>query len=377
MERSPYMARALELARSALGSTSPNPAVGAVLVKEGRIVGEGRTQPPGGPHAEVVAIQAAAHAAGGATLYVTLEPCSHYGRTPPCTEAIIGAGIAAVRAALLDPDGRVAGAGLARLREAGIAVATGEAAEEAAQVLEGYLKHRTTGRPFVTAKFAVTLDGKIAATSGDSRWVSGPEARGWAHEQRARTDAIMVGAGTVLTDDPELTARPGGVPADRQPLRIVADSRGRTPPTAKVLHGPPNTLLATTAASAEGWRQAVRKQGADVLVLPALDGHVDLDVLLTELGRRGILTLLVEGGGILHGSFFDRRLVDKVEAFIAPKIVGGSAPSPVLGRGAARMVDAVELCRVGVEQLGPDILITGYPVWPDERPSREHHERVE
>lgn len=357
------MARALELARSVLGTTSPNPAVGAVVVKDGRIIGVGSTRPPGGPHAEIVALHEAGEAARGASLYVTLEPCCHYGRTPPCTDAIIRAGIAAVHIALRDPDRRVNGGGIARLREAGLMVEVGDGAEEAARLLEGYLKHRTTGRPFVIAKFAVTLDGKIATTSGDSRWITGPEARAWVHEQRCQVDAIMVGSGTVLVDDPELTARPGGNIASRQPLRVVADSRGRISPEAKVLHGPVRTLIATTEASPERWRQLLRAQGAEVLVLPTRDGHLDLDVLLLELGRRGVLTLLVEGGATLHGAFFDRRLVDKVEAFIAPKIVGGDAPGPVLGRGIACMAAAIELRDLVLERLGCDILISGYPLW--------------
>jgi diaminohydroxyphosphoribosylaminopyrimidine deaminase/5-amino-6-(5-phosphoribosylamino)uracil reductase len=359
------MARALTLAQSVLGRTSPNPPVGAVIVKDGREVGEGATRPPGGPHAEIVALRAAGAAAAGAALYVTLEPCCHFGRTPPCVDAVIAAGITEVHAALEDPDPRVRGEGFARLRAAGIRVVVGEGGAESARLLEGYIKHRRTGRPFVIAKFAMTLDGKIATATGDSRWVSGPESRAWAHRQRSQVDAILVGSETVLLDDPELTARPEGLPGAPQPLRVVLDSRGRTPPDAKVLSGPAPTLVVTTRESSEKWRQSLGSGPVEVVVLPSEAGRVSLEALLDELGRRGVLTLLVEGGGIVHGAFFDQRLVDKVEAFIAPKITGGPAPGPVLGRGVARMADAVALRDVSVERLGDDVLIIGYPVWPE------------
>jgi diaminohydroxyphosphoribosylaminopyrimidine deaminase/5-amino-6-(5-phosphoribosylamino)uracil reductase len=369
------MERALSLARQALGTASPNPAVGAVLVKDGRIVGEGFTQPPGGPHAEVVAIRQAGEAARGATLYVTLEPCCHHGRTPPCTEAVLDAGVREVHLSHLDPDPHVNGRGKVELESAGVTVFVGEGDEEARRINEAYLKHRTTGLPFVIAKFAASLDGKIAATSGDSRWVSGPESRRWAHRQRTLVDAIMVGVRTVLIDDPELTARPepgeGARQADgepRQPLRVVVDSRGRTPASAQVLRGPARTLVTTTDASSEAWRRQMRDAGAEVVVLPARraggpasEGRVDLAELLRHLGGRDTLSLLVEGGGELLGSFFDLRLVDKVQAVIAPIIIGGQeAPAAVAGRGARRMADALRLRDVTVERLGEDMLVTGY-----------------
>jgi diaminohydroxyphosphoribosylaminopyrimidine deaminase/5-amino-6-(5-phosphoribosylamino)uracil reductase len=374
------MERALSLARQALGTASPNPAVGAVLVKDGRIVGEGFTQPPGGPHAEVVAIRRAGEAARGAALYVTLEPCCHHGRTPPCTEAILAAGVREVHLSHLDPDPHVNGRGKAELESAGVPVFVGEGEEEARRINEAYIKHRTMGLPFVIAKFAASLDGKIAATSGDSRWVSGPESRRWAHRQRTVVDAIMVGVHTVLIDDPELTARPepgeGARQADgepRQPLRVVADSRGRTPASARVLqrpHGrlPARTLVATTDASSEAWRREMRDAGAEVVVLPACraggpasGGRVDLGELLRHLGGRDILSLLVEGGGELLGSFFDLGLVDKVQAIIAPIIIGGQeAPTAVAGRGARHMADALRLRDVAIERLGDDMLVTGY-----------------
>jgi len=362
------MERALILARQALGNASPNPAVGAVLVKDGRIVGEGFTQRPGGPHAEVVAIRQAGEASRGAALYVTLEPCCHHGRTPPCTEAVLAAGLREVHLSHLDPDPHVNGRGKAELESAGVTVFVGEGEEEARRINEAYLKHRTTGLPFVTAKFAASLDGKIAATSGDSRWVSGPESRRWAHRQRTVVDAIMVGVRTVLIDDPELTARPepgeGAQQADgepRQPLRVVVDSQGRTPTSARVLHPPARALVATTDASSEAWRREMGDASAEVLVLPESAGRVDLAELLRHLGGRDILSLLVEGGGELLGSFFDLGLVDKVQAIIAPIIIGGQdAPAAVAGRGARRMADALRLRDVTVERLGEDVLVTGY-----------------
>lgn len=362
------MRRALELAYQALGSTSPNPAVGAVIVNEGEVVGEGMTQPPGGPHAEVVALRQAGAKARGATVYVTLEPCSHHGRTPPCTDALIEARVGRVVFSFEDPDPLVSGRGREQLRAAGIAVEEGDGAAESARILEGYVKHRRTGLPFVIVKYAASLDGRIAAASGDSRWVSGPATLRWTHEGRTKIDAILVGSSTVLIDDPQLTARPDGVEAERQPLRVVLDSAGRTPSTANVLSGRARTLIATTARSRSQWRREIEAAGGEVLVFAEdASGRVPLPPLLRELGQRGILTLLVEGGGVVHGSFFDERLVDKLTAVIAPMIVGAEdAPAAVAGKGAQRMRDAVRLRDMTIERLGDDILVTGYPVWPEE-----------
>ena len=285
----------------------------------------------------------------------------------------------------IDPDPRVSGQGRARLEAAGVRVFAGEGEAEARRINEGFIKHRSTGRPFVIAKFAASLDGKIAATSGDSRWVSGPQTLAWSHELRTRIDAIAVGVNTVLVDDPQLTARiPGAEPAgpepgrrveaqlaDRQPLRVVIDSKGRTPAAAKVLQcgalrqaqGGGSTLIATTKASSPELRKQMSDAGAQVEVLPSdRDGHVDLPALLDLLGARDVLTLLIEGGGVLLGSFFDQRLVDKLHAVIAPMIIGGAtAPTAVAGRGAARMADALRLRDVAVDRLGADVLVTGYP----------------
>lgn len=361
------MRAALQESRAALGTTAPNPAVGCVIVRDGRIVGRGRTQPPPGAHAEVVALAEAGDLARGAEAYVTLEPCSHYGRTPPCTGALIAAGVDAVHFSIEDPDPRVAGSGARALRDAGIQVEEGDGAAEAERINEAFLKHRRTGRPFVIAKFAASLDGRIAAASGDARWVSGAAARSWAHDLRATVDAIVAGSGTVLADDPHLTARPGGALAARQPLRVVIDGAGRAPVTARVFDTAARTLVATTAAAPAAWRDALVARGVEVALLPGGDGgHVNLDATLGLLGDRGVLTVLVEGGGILLGALFDQRYVDRLYAVIAPLIIGASdAPAAVAGRGAAAMRDAPRLREVAVERLGEDVLIEGVPAWPD------------
>lgn len=366
---SEFMRAALDEAARALGRTSPNPAVGAVLVRDGGIIGRGHTQPPGQAHAEVMAIRDAGDARGAA-LYVTLEPHSHHGRTPPCTEAIIEAGIGEVHYAIIDPNPEVAGAGDRRLRAAGLSVAAGDGAPEAARLLEGYLHHQRTGRAFVAVKYAASLDGRIAAASGDARWVSGPEAREWVHGLRTRVDAIIVGVGTVLADDPELTARPGGSVEDaHQPLRVVIDSRGRTPATARVLGGleAAPTLVATTEAMPVEQRRTLERAGAEVLILPADSARVSLPALLEALGARGVVTALIEGGGTLIGACFDGRHVGRLYAVIAPVIIGAArAPAAVAGAGAERMTDAPRLHDLEVERLGDDILVSGVPAWPGE-----------
>ncbi|MEE8338094.1 MAG: bifunctional diaminohydroxyphosphoribosylaminopyrimidine deaminase/5-amino-6-(5-phosphoribosylamino)uracil reductase RibD [Dehalococcoidia bacterium] len=368
MAPSEFMRAALEEAARAQGTTSPNPPVGAVVVAGGEIVGRGYTRPPGGDHAEIGALREAGERARGAAVYVTLEPCDHSGRTPPCTDALIDAGVAAVDYAVVDPNPAVCGKGDQHLRDAGVEVERGDGAEDAERQLAGYLKHQRTGLPLVVAKFAASLDGRIAASSGDSRWVSGPETLKWAHRNRPTLDAIVVGSNTVVVDDPQLTARPGGT-ADgvHQPLRVVLDSAGRTPNGAAVLAGDSSTLIATTDASPAAWRERMQQAGAEVLVLPPADGHVDIEALLAELGGRGMLTVLFEGGGVVLGTLFDRRLVDRVHAVIAPVVIGAAdAPSAVAGRGVERMAQAPRLRDLTVERLGDDTLISGIPVWPDE-----------
>ena len=356
-----YMERALSLARRAVGSASPNPAVGAVIVKDGAVLGEGWTQPPGQAHAEVVAIRQAGAGAAGAALYTTLEPCGHFGRTPPCATAIIEAGIAEVHAAVTDPNPLVNGDGLAALSKAGIETHVGECDEEAREVTEGYRKFITTGVPFVTAKFAMSIDGKIATRTGDSRWITGAEARDYAHRLRATSDAVMVGINTALADDPQLTARDeGGRPLKRQPLRVVVDSSGRLPHDTRMLTEPGRTLVAL--AHAEGRAiEGLRRAGAECESIPSKDGSVDVAALLEVLGRREVTSVLVEGGGALLGSLFDRGLVDKVVAFVAPAVLGGKgATSPVEGVGVEKMADARRLHRVKWLQLGQDMALIGY-----------------
>ncbi len=359
-----YMGRALELARIALGRTSPNPAVGAVLVKNGTVVGEGYTQPPGSWHAEVMALGQAGEKARDATMYVTLEPCCHQGRTPPCIQAIIAAGVREVHIALLDPNPLVDGRGKAGLEEAGIRVQMGEGQEEAAELNEAFIKHITTGLPFVVAKFASSLDGKIATRSGDSKWITGEEARHRVHEVRDTMDAVMVGVNTVLADDPQLTCRldaeAKGRP-ERQPVRVIIDSQGRTPPDARVLQCPGRTVIATTRAIDPGRALALERAGAEVLLLPDRHGMVDLAALMEALGGKEITSILVEGGGTLLGSLLEEGLVDRVMAFVAPVLIGGrDAPSPMEGHGIPTMDHAIRLRHTRMELIGEDVLITGY-----------------
>jgi len=359
-----YMEQALSLARLALGQASPNPAVGAVVVKEGVVVGQGYTQPPGSHHAEISALKQAGEEARGGVMYVTLEPCCHYGRTPPCTRAITSAGISEVHMAMLDPNPLVSGRGKDEMEKEGIKTYLGEREEEAKEINEAYTKFITTGIPFVTAKFAISLDGKIATRKGDSRWISGSESRKYAHNLRYITDAIMAGVNTVLADDPHLTTRccggRGGT-VRKQPLRVIVDGEGRTLLTARVFKQPGKTLLALGRKATTEEKAAFAQVGAEILELPATKGLVDLEKLLVALGEHEVTSVLVEGGGILFGSLFDRRLVDKVIAFIAPIIIGGAeARTAVAGMGVDRVADSFRLERVRVERLGDDLMVSGY-----------------
>jgi len=355
-----HMGRAIELAREAVGSTSPNPPVGAVLVRDGRVVGEGHTQPPGGPHAEIEALRMAGDAARGADLYVTLEPCAHHGRTPPCADALIEAGVASVRIALMDPAPHTGGRGVERLRSAGIPVTVDDGPPEARQLLEAFAKHVTTGLPFVVAKFAMSLDGKIASRSGDSRWISNETSRREVHRLRAEADAVMVGIGTALADNPLLTVRDAPLPARGQPFRVVVDSAGRLPPSAAALREDGTTFVAVASQDAA---RAIESLGAASIVAPGERGRVDLPGLLAELGARDVMSLLVEGGATLHGALLDSGLVDKVIAFIAPVVIGGDGvPGPVGGAGAERMADALRLRDVAYTELDGDMMVIGYPV---------------
>jgi diaminohydroxyphosphoribosylaminopyrimidine deaminase/5-amino-6-(5-phosphoribosylamino)uracil reductase len=358
-----YMKQALSLAKLALGQVSPNPAVGAVIVKDGEIVGQGYTQPPGSWHAEVMALKQAGEKAKGAVMYVTLEPCCHFGRTPPCTQAIITAGISEVHLAMLDPNPIVSGRGEAELEREGVRTYVGQCEKEARKINEAFIKFITTGMPFVTTKFAISLDGKIATKNGDSRWISGGEARKYVHYLRYTSDAIMVGANTILVDDPQLTCRFGGVggEAKKQPLRVVVDGRGRTSPTAQVFGEPGKVLLALGNRVRTEKKQSYIQVGAELLVLPSKKGQVDLGRLLKAMGEKEITSVLVEGGGILLGSLFDAGLVDKVIAFISPSIIGGEgAKAAVAGKGVDKVIDAIRLDSINVEKFGEDLMLSGY-----------------
>jgi len=357
------MARALELAARARGRTSPNPMVGAVLAKDGEIVGQGFHPQAGEPHAEIFALRQAGKRARGATLYINLEPCCHYGRTPPCTEALIQAGVTEVHMAMEDPNPLVHGKGRSALEAAGIRTFVGEREAQARQLNEEFIKYITTARPFVTAKFAMSLDGKIATSTGESRWITGEVARRRVHELRDVSDAICVGVNTLLADDPRLTTRLDK-PDVKHPLRVILDSRGRAPLDARVFDPvlPGKTIVATTAAMPAHHRAALEAQGVGVWLLPSDDeGRVDVAALVDRLGERVVISLMVEGGGSVLASFFEGRLVDKVLAFVAPLIIGGQdAPTPVKGTGASRLSGALRLERVSVERVGEDVLIVGY-----------------
>lgn len=358
-----WLEEALRLAHSARGRTSPNPAVGAVVVRDGAIVGRGWTHPAGSDHAEVVALREAGERARGGMLVVTLEPCCHHGRTPPCTDAIIAAGITAVRASMLDPNPRVAGQGVAALEAAGIPVRLGDGASEAAEIVRGFRTWIRTGRPFVAAKFAASLDGKIASQPGVQGWISSEESRAHAHLVRETLDAIVIGVATAIADDPHLTARPGGrFPADgHQPLRVVADSALRLPPSARMLREPGRTLVVHLTGASQARAATLADAGAELLALPERNGRVDLRALVEELGRRGALEVLLEGGGNLLGSAYDCEIVDFQYAYLAPLIVGGEQAVPAVGgAGVASIASAHRLVAPTVERLGRDILVSGW-----------------
>jgi len=355
------MLGALELAEMGRETTSPNPMVGALVVAGGEVVGEGFHERAGGPHAEIGAIEMAGERARGATLYVTLEPCSHQGRTPPCADMIVRAGIGTVVIAMGDPNPLVAGKGERILRDAGLEVRLGPYAEIAIRQNESYLKWITTGTPFVTLKMAMSMDGKVATRTGDSKWVTSEEARADVHDMRAASDAVMVGIGTVLRDDPRLTARnPGAV---RQPVRVVVDSMARTPLESKVLDlSEAPTIVAVTARAHPQRVESLKAHGADVIEAGA-GGQVDLQKLMNLLGEREVTSVLAEGGPTVAASLLASGTADKVVFYVAPKVVGGAdAPGPVAGDGVGLMADAVGLVMDSVEAVGPDVKLTAYAV---------------
>jgi diaminohydroxyphosphoribosylaminopyrimidine deaminase/5-amino-6-(5-phosphoribosylamino)uracil reductase len=355
-----WMRRALDLAKRGRGYVEPNPLVGAVVVRDGQLVGEGWHQRYGEAHAEIHALTAAGEAARGATLYVTLEPCCHHGKTPPCTDAVLRAGIRRVVAAMSDPFPAVAGKGAELLRQAGVTVEFGIGEGEARRLNAPYLKLLATGRPWVHAKWAMTLDGKIATRSGDSRWISNETSRRRVHELRGRMDAILAGIGTVLADNPQLTARP---PGPRTPARIVLDSQGRIPDAAVVVQTArlAPTIIAATERMPQTKRAALQAQGCEVLILPDYQGRVSVDALLRELGQRRFTNILVEGGSGIFGAFFDASAIDEYHVFIAPRLVGGAAATNAVGGiGVQHMSEALPLAEWTHEILDGDLYVHGW-----------------
>lgn len=384
------MYEALALAARAGYRTHPNPQVGCVLVQGGEVVGRGYHRRRGEPHAEALALREAGPRARGATAYVTLEPCAHHGLTPPCADALVAAGVARVVAAMEDPDPRVRGRGFARLRQAGVRVDVGLLAEHAERLNRPWLHYKRTGRPYVLVKVATSLDGRIATRTGESRWISSEAARQEVHQVRDQSDAILIGLGTLLADDPRLTARavrPGplafgwglprrlrNAPADaapeddpwqpRQPLRIVVDSHARTPSWARLF---PAIVAVTPAAPADRIRE-LEAAGAEMLVLPpGPDGRVDLEALLAELGRREVVSVLAEGGGQLLGALLDRHLADGARLYLSPLFLGGGGAAAVGGEGAAHLAEVPRLARPYTRRLGRDLVVEGDIVYPTAR----------
>lgn len=360
------MTLALRLAEKGRSTVSPNPMVGAVVVKRGRIIGHGFHLRPGTPHAEILALRRAGKLAQGATLYVTLEPCCHLDkRTPPCVPEILRSGVRRVVVAMPDPNPSVKGKGAAALRRAGLVVTVGVARSEAEALNGPYCHWMKTGRPYVTLKAGMTLDGKLATATGESRWITCEASREEVHQLRYCVDAVLIGVQTVLADDPSLTARTGprlDKLARRQPLRIVVDSRLRTPFKAQILaqQEKATTIIATTAAAPVARRSVLQKQGIEILTLPAIRGRVSLPALLARLGRRGIVSLLVEGGGEINAAMLKAELVDHIRLYVAPLLLGGrNAKSVIGGESPARLAGAIKLRHVVTRSIGDDVVVEG------------------
>ncbi len=352
-----FMRLALREAAKGLGRTSPNPAVGAVLVKGGRVIARGHHARAGGPHAEVVALRAAGARARGADLYTTLEPCDHFGKTPPCSVAILEAGVRRVLVGSRDPNPLVNGRGVARLARAGVEVAQDVLGPECDRLNAHWFTYITERRPYVTLKAAVTLDGRIATRTGDARWVTGDAARAWVHRLRDRVDAVLVGAGTARADDPELTTRlPRGRGHD--PLRVVLDTDLSLPARLRLFHPRPGAPTLVAHASARARRFG---PGVEAVRCRRGKGGIDLRDLLRKLAARGVTHLLVEGGAEVHARFLEAGLVDRVAVLVAPKLAGADGRPLFAGRGPAKMKDALRLDEVQVERLGDDVLVAGVP----------------
>ncbi|MCY6355239.1 bifunctional diaminohydroxyphosphoribosylaminopyrimidine deaminase/5-amino-6-(5-phosphoribosylamino)uracil reductase RibD [Clostridium sp. ZS2-4] len=356
-----YMRRAIELAKKGEGYTKPNPLVGAVIVKDNKVIAEGYHQFYGGPHAEINAFRNALEDVKGGKMYVTLEPCSHYGKTPPCALAIVESGIKEVVIGMKDPNPLVAGRGIRIMEEAGIKVTCGVLEDEVKELNEIFIKYITKKLPFVIMKTAMTLDGKIAAHTGDSKWITNELSRQYVHRIRNKVSAIMVGIGTVLEDDPMLTTRL----EDKEgadPIRVIVDSRGRIPLESKVLNidSEVKTIIAVTEKASKEKIREIENKGAEVLIIPERNDKVDLKYLMKELGERDIDSILLEGGSTLNYSALNEGIVDKVISFIAPKIIGGEkAKTPVGGEGREYMKDAIALENIKVSRFGEDVVIEG------------------
>ncbi|MDR4468264.1 MAG: bifunctional diaminohydroxyphosphoribosylaminopyrimidine deaminase/5-amino-6-(5-phosphoribosylamino)uracil reductase RibD [Nitrospira sp.] len=361
-----FMTLALRLAAKGQGTTSPNPMVGALVVRQGDIVGQGFHLRPGTPHAEIHALRRAGARARGSTLYITLEPCCHLKkRTPPCVPAILRSGVRRVVIAMQDPNPSVKGKGVTALRRAGLAVVVGVARLEAEVLNRAYCHWMKTGRPYVTLKAGMTLDGQLATARGESRWITSEASRQEVHQLRGSVDGILIGVNTVLTDNPSLTARKGArfdTVASRQPLRIVVDSSLRTPTTARIVaqQDKAKTIIATTTAAPQARRSALEEKGIEVLTVSARQGRVSLPALLKELGRRGIMSVLVEGGGEINAAMLRDRLVDHVRLYIAPLLLGGQdARGLIGGNSPARLAKAFRVRRMVVRSLGDDMVVEG------------------
>ncbi|MDW7738742.1 MAG: bifunctional diaminohydroxyphosphoribosylaminopyrimidine deaminase/5-amino-6-(5-phosphoribosylamino)uracil reductase RibD [Bacillota bacterium] len=359
-----YMWMALDLARQGRGRTSPNPMVGAVVVQGSEVLATGYHQAAGTPHAEIIALKKAGEKAEGATLYLNLEPCAHHGRTGPCTEAIIKAGISRVVAAMQDPNPLVSGRGFARLTEAGIKVKEGVLEQKARQLNEVFIKYITEQLPFVSVKVAMSLDGKIGTATGDSQWITGDKARQFVHRLRDNTDVIMVGIETVLKDNPRLTTRIEGG-GGKDPVKVVVDSTARLPLDARVIESSSSArlILAVTEQASKEKLRALKDRGVEVLVMPAKEGRVDLKALMKKLAERELSAVLVEGGGTLNYSLLEQSLIDKLFIFIAPLIIGGrESPTAFSGVGVEKLASAWSVEDVELKQFDKDLLLIGYPV---------------
>ncbi len=356
-----YMRLALRLARR--GRTSPNPMVGAVVVKDGAVVGKGFHPKAGEPHAEIFALNEAAERTDGATIYVTLEPCCHQGRTPPCVDAIIKAGITRVCAAMADPDPKVAGKGFDILRQAGIEVDCGLLEAEARSLNEAYIKHRVMGMPLVILKSAMSLDGKIATRTGDSKWITSEPSRAFAHKIRRGVDAIVVGGNTARIDNPALTARVGR--RVYYPTRVILSESGRVPDDLAMFDLPGDTIAAVSSRADKSAIKKLSEAGARILMLKDLGGRASVADLMRQLAELGHLSVLIEGGGEVAARALEERVVDKIAFFFAPKIIGGrDAVTSIAGPGVEKVADAIGVERIKVRRTGGDIMVEGYVVYP-------------